>query len=205
MPNCDFYAVEEDHKQLLDWLLDEGTCRVFELYSEFEKPLREFQTVGEILTQFCRTSRNGNRWETVHLQLYVVDASPPFIPRRVNLNPKACDGATYRYTAEGWGLVQLYLSEAGSDGLRNSHTNHNSQKRAESWAPVRTSMDSVGAWDFKKITLFSSRLNRQIKKLSVARIGSRPVLPGALELWDAGVSLVPFHQGGTATVVRADA
>jgi hypothetical protein len=205
MPNCDFYGVSEDHEQLLDWLLRQGACRVYELSSDFETPLREFLTVEDVMSQFFRTYSNGNRGDTVHLQLYVLGAGPPFVPHRIPLDPRACDGATFRYVAEGWGLVQLYLAAVGSGGLKNSHTNHNSVKRAEVWAPVRSEMQPVESWDFKRITAFSSRLNRQIRKMGIAKIGSRAVLPGALALWEQGVSLLPFAQGGSVALVRADA
>lgn len=205
MPNCDFYAVEEEHEQLLHWLLNEGTCRLFELYSDFETPLREFLTVRDVISQFSRTSGNGRKWDAVYLQLYVIGASPQFVPRRVELDPAACGGARFRYAAEGWGLVQLYLSVPGVDGLRNSHTNHNSLKRAKAWQSVDSDVDPVSSWDFKKISAFSSRLNRQVKKMSVAKIGSRPVLPGALKLWDAGIPLLPYSQNGSVMVERADA
>lgn len=205
MPNCDFYATLNDHKQLLHWLFEEGTCRVFELSSDFEQPLKEFRTVDEVLSQFDRSYSTGEKWHTVHLQLYVLGASPPFVPRRVQLDPKACSGATFRYAAEGWGLVQLYLGAPTGRGLNDSHTNHNSQKRAEAWSTTISNMQDVELWDFKKITSFSSRLGRQIKKLSVAKIGSRPILPGALELWQEGGSLLPFHRGNADVLFRSDA
>jgi len=43
MANCDFYATPADHRHLLHWLFEEGTCRVFELSSDFEQPLKEFR------------------------------------------------------------------------------------------------------------------------------------------------------------------
>lgn len=205
MPNCDFYAIPEDHERLLHWLFGEGACRVFELSSDFEQPLKEFRSVGDVLSQFDRTYSTGKKWATVHLQLYVLGACPPFVPRRVQLNPNACDGATFRYAADGWGLVQLYLAAANSRGLDNSHTNHGSQKRAEAWAPIIPAMQDVDLWDFKKINSFSSRLNRQIKKLSVAKIGSRPILSGALKLWQEGVSLLPYHHDNSKVILHADA
>jgi hypothetical protein len=66
-------------------------------------------------------------------------------------------------------------------------------------------MREVETWDFKKITAFSSRLNRQIKKLSVAKVGSRPVLSGALQLWHEGASLLPYSHENANVVLRADA
>jgi hypothetical protein len=192
MPNCDFYATPTDHRILLDWLFSEQTCQIYELASDWEQPLRRFNTTDEVLSQFERTYVTGKKWTSVHLQLYVLGAGPKFEPRKIALNPEACNGATYRYGAEGWGLVQLYLESVGDNRLGNSHTNHNSQRRAETWAATVDDLGDPARWDFARINSFSARLNRQIKKQSVAKIGSRPVLPGALVLWDAGVALGPY-------------
>lgn len=197
MPNCDFYATPEDHEGLLAWLLAEGACEVHELGSDFGQPLRRFRSAGEVLAQFERRYPNGRKWRALHLQLYVLGAGPPFVPRRVSLDPQACDGATFRYTAEGWGLVQLYLSALpeGDTRLEDSHTNHNTLKRAQTWSSTVPELGDVGAWDFGKITAFSSRLNREIRKRGVAKIGSRAILPGALKLWNAGVAMGPWKPG----------
>src|SRR5262245_30214039 len=104
MPNCDFYATSEDHEGLLSWLFAEATCHVYELGSDFEKPLRRFESPEEVLREFDRIYPNGEPWREVHLQLYVIGAGPKFEPRRVALNPKACNGASFRYAADGWGL-----------------------------------------------------------------------------------------------------
>ncbi|NVD97584.1 hypothetical protein [Massilia sp. BJB1822] len=204
MPNCDFYATEQDHAQFLNWLFAEGTCRVFELSSQFEEQLKEFHSTEEVLAEFDRVYTNGTPWHTVHLQLYVVGAGPAFVPRRIDLDPEKCGGAKFRYAAEGWGLVQLYLSRAVHGGLRNSHTNHFTATGAGKWAPLDPEKPSADDWDFKKITAFSSRLNRQIKKLSVARIGTRAVFPGALDLWNGGLSLLPFNKANAQLILNCN-
>lgn len=205
MPNCDFYANSEDHIDLLTWLFSEGTCHVYESYSDFETPLKRFFSSSEVIAQFDRQYATGEKWKNVHLQLHVTGAGPSLVPRRLSLNPTVCDGATYRYSAEGWGLVQLYLGGPTNKGLEDSHTNHNTQKRAEAWAPSIPSQSDVGLWDFKRITSFSSRLNRQVRKLSVGKLGSRAVLPGALKLWQSGVSLLPFKATDLAIKLHVDA
>jgi hypothetical protein len=201
MPNCDFYATPTDHRIFLDWLFAEKTCQVYELASDWEQPLKCFQTTDEVLSQFERRYVTGKQWTSVHLQLYVLGAGPVFTPRRISLNPEACDGARFRYGAEGWGLVQLYLQSVRDGRLENSHTNHNSQRRAETWAATIDELGDPLRWDFPLIQSFSARLNRQIKKQSVAKMGSRAVLPGALALWDAGVSLGPYTSNN-ATMKR---
>ena len=204
MPHCGFYATPEDHKGLLSWLFAEDTCQVYESSSTFERPLRHFHSASEVLAQFNRCYVTGEKWTGVDLKLYVLGAGPPFTPQRVSLSPKSCDGATFRYTADGWGLVQLYLRAPARSGLEVSTTNHNTQKRAETWAPVIRDQSDVGSWDFKRITAFSSRLNRDIRKRSVGKLGSRAVLPGAFELWQSGVSLLPYKPGDHFLKLKAD-
>lgn len=206
MPNCDFYGVPSDHELILSWLFSDNSCRIYELASDFEKPLREFQAADEVLSQFARTHRGGESWSAVHLQVYVIGSGPNFVPRRVSLDPRACDGATFRYAADGWGLVQLYLHTVEKSGaLRNSHTNHNSEKRAKAWEATHSELGPIDSWDFKRISSFSSRLNRYIRGLGVAKIGSRTILPGALERVESGITLLPRDSGSVVKVVRADA
>jgi hypothetical protein len=194
MPNCDFYGTPEDHEHVLNWLFADAACHVYELASEFEEPLKRFESAADVMRQFERHYPNAEPWQ-VHLNLYVLGAGPPFEPRRTALDPSACGGATFRYTTEGWGLVQLYLSAPRADRLENSHTNHNSKARAARWEPIHGIDSGSAAWDFVRITSFSSRLNRQIKKRGVAKIASRVVLAGALEAWESGVSLAPYVPG----------
>lgn len=188
MPNCDFYATPDDHAVLLRWLFAEKTCDVHELSSEPEQLLRQFRSADEVLALFRESV-------AVHLQLFVVGAGPPLIPRRVSLNPELCKGMRFRYAAEGWGLVQLNLGSPNNGHLQNSHTNHNSLKRAQAWAGTIGELGAPQSWDFKRINSFSSRMNREVKKQSVATIGRRSILPGALALWEAGVSLAPYKRG----------
>lgn len=205
MPNCDFYATIDDHRELLNWLFSEGTCSVYELYSSFDTDLKKFSSANEVLAQFDRCDATGERWRSVELQLYVSGAGPVFQPRRVSVNPKFCNGATYRYSAEGWGLVQLYLCRPTQAGLDSSHTNHFTQRGAAAKAATEEERANVDSWDFKRITAFSSRLNRQIRNLSVGKLNSRPVLPGGLEIWQSGGSLRPYKAADSSVTLHADA
>jgi hypothetical protein len=194
MPNCDFYATPDDHRALLDWLFAEGTCEVYELYSRFGQPLRRFDSTAQVMGLF------GEEPRSIYLQLRVLGASPPLVPRRVTLDPKACDGATFRYAANGWGLVQLYLGKVWRDKLQGSHTNHFSQKGACQCESVGDEEASVENWDFKRITAFSTRLNRTIRARAAGKLGSQAVLPGALALWEAGLDFPPYTNGSIELV-----
>ncbi len=193
MPNCDYYGTIDDHGDILEFLFSENLCDIFELYSEVERPLKKFNSPEEVLSQFSRCYTTGKKWHTVYLQLYVKGAGPDFKPTLKELVPEKNDGATFKYRAEGWGLIQLYLSTTVDKILRDSHSNHNTEKRANKWSSICSELEDPSLWDFSKITKFSSRLNRQIRKKKVAKLNSRVVLPGGLKAWDEGCTLAPYH------------
>ncbi len=197
MPNCDFYGTIKDHEPILDFLYSNGECDIYELGSEPSCDLRHFRSSEEVLSLFDNPYPNGKQRHSIHLQLYVKGTGPEFVPTRISLDPDVCNGHTFRYSAEGKGLVQLYLSTLDENSLRSSHTNHFSQKGAEKWSDESEDLRNASSWDFKAITSFSSKLNRFIRKMKVAKIGGRVLLPGGLKAWDDGFSLPPFRQDKT--------
>jgi hypothetical protein len=179
MPNCDFYAALEDHASFLDWLFRDGRCDVFESYSELEQPLVQFTSACEVLKLFERHYTNGRLVDSASLMLYVAGSGPQPIVRHITLNPASCGGAAFRFTLEGWGLIGITLQTVSDSGLRCSHTNHNSRLRAEKWVQVSDRLGSPDDWDFAKVTSYSARMNREIRKRAVDKVGSRVVLPAA--------------------------
>jgi len=189
MPNCDFYAAGMDHRAILDFLLTRGECDIYELASRFEQPLRRFRALDDFEEHFAIADWRAGSSVSMLLQLHAHGSGPPFLARRVDLNPESCGGATFRYSAEGWGLVQLYLERPRASGLRNSHTNHNSEKRAAAWSDTLARLGSPADWDFARVSSFSGRLNRFIRSLAVGKSGARVILPQAAALQARGVVL----------------
>src|SRR5262249_7140605 len=129
------------------------------------------------------------------------------IARRIEFLPGVAAGATFRYTCEGWGLVQLlYGGLFGPHELRRSHTNHSTQKRAATLAatipPLATipGLGSPFAWDWPMVTSASGKLTRAIRRLAVDKVSSRPVLPHAAQFiaraglryeWGTGIHATP--------------
>jgi hypothetical protein len=189
MPNCDFYAAGTDHRTVLDFLLSDGTCDIYELASRFEQPLKQFRSLSEFEEHYAISDWAKGSTETMLLQIYAHGAAGRFVVRRVDLIPESCNGATFRYNGEGWGLVQLYLEPPRERQLHNSHTNHNSPERAAAWSDVTDHIGSPSEWNWARVSSFSGRLNRFIRSLAVAKQGSRPILPDAAALRSEGVVL----------------
>jgi len=196
MPNCDFFAAGPDHRAVLEFVLSQKNCQIHELGSEPDQDLREFRTLVDL--EDCYSISNWNHWDCrppMLLQLYPNDADGKFVRRLITLDSKRCKGATFRYTAEGWGLIQLYLESpikrSGKQWMETSHTNHNSEKRAMAWESTYPDLGRVSDWNWKAVTSFSRRLNRYIQSLAVDKKGSRPILPFAAQLNKSGINLGP--------------
>jgi len=187
LPNCDFYAAPGDFELILQFLFEELQCRVFEAYSRFDRDLREFSCLDELVESTeTKLGDCSNSRLSCYLALWPVEASDQVRIRRIELNPTAGLG-THRYSVEGWGLIFLQLGGLGKMEVHPSNTNHNSEKRARKWA--ETYEDLLGqpsAWNWDVVTRTSAKLNRRIRSLAAAKIGSRPVLPAAKEALDAG-------------------
>ena len=172
-------------------VLAEPGCRLFESYSEFEQPLREFGSWSELAAAYavgtCR-----RRGDTLLLQVWPTTACADVQIRRYAVKPNMCNGTTWREQLAGWGMIQLYLGGVASEGLVASHTNHNSEKRALAFEPFAEAVKApAAAWDWQEVIRISSRWNRRLRgPLAIARNGSRPVLAQAAALHSTGVPFV---------------
>ena len=179
MPSLTFYAVDEDWLAVVEAVFDLGLFRVFQATSEPDRELREFHTAEEAVS-----SRQAGQ-----LMAFVVGAGPDPQARRIDFRPGRPGEATFRYTCEGWGLVQLsYGGPFGPRELHWSHTNHNTRKRAAAWAEVIPRLGDPADWNWPTVTSASGKLNRVIRRMAVSKIGSHPVLPHATQfIADAGL------------------
>ena len=188
MPNCDFFAAGTDHQQLLAHVLTQGDADIYASDSKFGQPLRQFRSLSDFEEHFSITDWRIGATESILLQLYPHGAKGRFVARRIGPMPRSTD-KVYRYAAEGWGLVQLYLEPPRKGILRASHTNHNSVARAEAWSETIRYLGKPSAWDWQRVASFSRGLNRYIRKLAVAKVNSRVILPNAAALQKQGVEL----------------
>jgi hypothetical protein len=188
MPNIDFYAAGADFLAVLTYVFKQSACRVFESYSPPGEAIAEFKAIDDLSARYpigvCRGSG-----PSVLLQLVPPGASHQFGIRRISSPPELCDGHTFRYAVEGWGLIQLQLGGIGPRGLVNSHSNHNTEARARKWSETYPELGPIEIWNWRETTAVLSALNRFIRtKLATYKLGSRLVLPDAAAAFAAGVA-----------------
>src|ERR1700722_15717271 len=193
MPNIDFYAAGADFLAVLTYVFKQSACRVFESYSPPGEEIAEFKSVDDLSARYSVGICPGSG-PSVLLQLVPPGASHQFNIRRITLKPELCEGRTFRYAVEGWGLIQLQFGGTGPQGLVNSHSNHNTEARAKRWSETHRELGPIEIWNWRETTAVSSALNRFVRtKLATYELGSRPVLPDAAAAFAAG--LTPIFVG----------
>lgn len=176
MPNCDFYAIEDDALNVIDFIFSNTPCQVFELYSEPGEAIRQFASSGDIADAYESTQNT-----VLRLSLYAPTMLGSFSFHRLELERPHHRAGTHRFRAHGWGAIQLYFSKVTDKGLAPSHTNHNSERRASAWAEKVADLGSPESWDWREVVRISRQINRYIAINGASKIGSRPILKHAFE------------------------
>lgn len=183
MANLDFFAARSDVQRLIEYLLSETDVRIFESYSEPEKEIREFRSFDELSLAFDIGGDKHGNGSAALLQLFSPSVMNELVIERINLDPKFCDGKTFRFKVSGYALIQLYPGGVHKEVLTISHFGHNSESRAREWGYT-----SGVNWDAMK--KLSSQIQYHIRKrLAVTKAGPCPVLPEALTLVKSGLKL----------------
>lgn len=183
----DFFASKSDKINLLNFIFNETDLKLFDLGSLYGQEISEYKSTEEIVSRF--DLENGEK-AAVTFQLWSSRFGGTIQFRKVNLNPKYCGGHTFRYSTEGWGLVQLYFSGQKDNTLYPSHIGHYNEKGALKWEQMHQTSDRVDNWNWKEIERTSRQLKNRIhNRISSRKIGSYGVLPGADELINAGTML----------------
>ena len=123
----DFFANKEDKIDVLEFIFKETDLRVYDLSSHYGQEICEYKTVEEILAK--HDLDYGAKFATT-FQLWTPRHKGKPIFNRINLDPQRCGGYTFRYSTEGWGLIQLYFGGIKNNELNQSHIGHFEEKGA---------------------------------------------------------------------------
>ena len=183
MAQLEFFGLNDDHRQIIEFLFTETDVHIFELYSNFGQTLREFKSWGDLQTAFdIGQDKHGHGWATL-LSLWspAVMADPNI--RRVKLDPTHCHGFTFRYTIGGWGAFQFYLGGLHERIITKSHFGHLTERGARA-------RGYVSGVNWPALAKLSNKVRYHIsKRLAVAKVPGRPVLPEAYKLYLEGCEL----------------
>ena len=115
----DFFADKADKLEILDFIFEETDLEVYDLSSPYGQEICQYRTVDEISSKFDLD--DGDKF-AVTFQLWAPRHKGNPLFRKIGLDPRHCNGHTFRYSTDGWGLIQLYFG-----GLKTMNlTNHTS-------------------------------------------------------------------------------
>ena len=123
----DFFADKGDKLEILDFIFKNTDLQVYDLSSPYDQEICNYKTINEISTKFDLD--NGDKF-AVTLQLWTPRHKGKPIFRKIDLDPKRCNGHTFRYSTDGWGLIQLYFGGLKNNTLHQSHIGHFNEKGA---------------------------------------------------------------------------
>jgi hypothetical protein len=185
--NYDFFANRGDKINVFDLIFTAMELQVFDHYSPYGQEINQYKSTAEIISHF---ELEKGRQSAVTLNLWSPGFGGKVRFKWVELDPKYCDGNTYSYATEGWGLIQLYLGGLEENILFPSHIGHFNETGARKNEDVNKENGKVNLWNWQVIEQTSRKLKYQIhNKMAVRKIGSSGVLSGAEVLSKSGVRL----------------
>jgi hypothetical protein len=174
--NYNFFAVKDDKLDILDYIFNETDLHIYDLSSKFGQEINEYKSVSEIVSSFDLD--NGSEF-AVTFQLWTQRHKGSPIFRKIILNPQNAQGYTFRYSSDGWGLIQLYFGGFRNNELNHSHIGHFDERGALLNEVSNPFNGKVNSWDWNEIQATSRKLKYYIhNRLSVRKIGSFGVLKG---------------------------
>lgn len=183
--NYNFFADKSDKLEILDFIFKATDLHVYDKDSSYGQVICQYKNIDEISSKF--DLENGDKFATT-FQLWTPRHKGKPIFKKVDLDPKHCNGFTFRYSTEGWGLIQLYFGGLNNNELNQSHLGHQSEKRALAWEDISNQNGLVRLWDWNEIHITSRKLKYQIhNKLATRKTGSLSVLLGADKLEKQGI------------------
>jgi hypothetical protein len=187
-----FFALRDDLLALLEFLYVETGARVFEAYSEFDQPLREFDSVAPVDRAFRLGVDEHGTATAPFLQVWWPEVCRLPSIERITLKPGAVPGHTSRHMLHGWGLAQLMCGgEYSRDEptITRSTFQHWTEAGARKKGYVDTHPDAPVDW--RVLQRLGQRVQRHLRRhLAGGRVrGHGPVLRAAAEKAKAGWKL----------------
>jgi hypothetical protein len=182
----DFFANETDKIEVLNFIFRDTDLQVFDLASIAGQAINEYKTTEEIVSKFDLCT--GDKF-AVTFQLWTPRLKGDLVFRKVDLDPKYWNGHTFRYSTDGWGLIQLYFGGVKNNELNRSHIGHQSRKRALANENSHPEMGQVGKWDWSEVEKAARGLKYQIhNKMTKRKLGQVGVFVGADRLAEQGIT-----------------
>jgi hypothetical protein len=141
----------------------QGNPVVSEAYSHFDEDVLSFPSLGELDAYISRERAAGRPW--INLVIHYPETRGLVVKKKIDLIPEKCDGATFRYSMEGWGLIQLQIDYKLAPSIECRFA-VNTEKRALAWAQTLSALGAPDQWEWKAVEKQVRRLIRVLRHAS---------------------------------------
>jgi hypothetical protein len=139
----------------------EGTPSVCLAYSEYEQDIVCFSVQHELEQYISHELDRGKKF--IYVMVHYPDTKGYIHKKKISLKPESCNGATYRYSMEGWGLIQLQI-DYKKPNVAICRVAVNTETRALAWAQTIPKLNKPALWDWVAVEKHARRLIRVLRK-----------------------------------------
>lgn len=145
---------------VIDAVFAQGKPEVYESYSTPGTELRRFDSAVALEAEIELRS-SEERWFAGY-SIYYPEARGILTKRRIDLVPEKNGTKRFRYSADGWGLIQLQLTFSAEEVACRVAVN--SEKRALLWFDTYPEHGDPRLWQWKIVEKHARRIIRAMKK-----------------------------------------
>jgi hypothetical protein len=143
----------------------QGPVVVRQAYSNFSSATREFSNANTLRDELRYVPGIGDVFR--QYTLYYPELKGHTLERRIVLNPDKCNGHTFRFCQEGWGLIQLQC-DFRKYPIVECRIAVNSEIRAANWSETYPDFQSPESWDWEVVDRKAGRLVRLLRQMGKA-------------------------------------
>jgi hypothetical protein len=142
-------------------IFDQGDVIVKEGCSAHGCPTRRFVNVAELIDDLRHQPEQRSSFSSY--AIYYPEAKGHVYEKRLTLKPESCNGHTFRFSQEGWGLIHLQCDFRNYPTIK-CRIAVNSAARAGNWYDTCPEYKNPRRWDWDVINKKAGRLVRLLRK-----------------------------------------
>jgi hypothetical protein len=148
--------------ELIRGMFESGNPEVYLRDTDPGENARKFASAHE-LNGFIDTAIEAHRL-FVGFAVWYPETRGHVEKRKINLDPRRCEGHTFRYSIKGWGMISVQLDFENLP-LINCCVSCSSRKKGEVWSDAHRDLKSPSLWDWGVVERHCRRLMGLTKEL----------------------------------------
>lgn len=148
--------------ELIEYVLSDSKNELYESYSEMGKEIIQINSISEF--QNYLNNRIANKEIHFSFGIYNIKHKGKFFISKIKLNPKYCNGRTFRHRIDGWAIIFIHLDLRDGENNIECCVSVNSEKRAENWKSTSPEFGNPKLWEWKTVESFTRKIINRLKK-----------------------------------------